>query len=433
GQEQPASSFLEEVERLCGARTTLRRLGPIPALEQVLSERELRQRVALEALAPPALRASAPHPAGELWGARFAGEPWFEAARTHARIEAERLRFFGEEDRLPGPFSGAVQDEALRPALQAMFSFSAQRPLSASTLARFGSCRFRGFLSYGLRIPEPPRAFEELDPRTRGTFWHKVVEELFARLQAEGLLGRPLAEVPEPLLDAALEAASSAIVSRGPVGHPALWRLARERARAMARRILADESRGLPFAELAPRAYELAFGPGAADPAWAHVALEGGEGEAPIHFEGKIDRLDGAGAEVGVLDYKSGRIAPPTQLREQLLSTDFQLPLYLFAARASGLRTARKAAWFSLRNGKSTYLSELLPDAKLEELLSTDPAVRARVAAEGGLNLPNAVQALVRGLREGQFPARPRDCAECGYRAVCRISQRRLAQKEEGT
>ena len=120
-------------------------------------------------------------------------------------------------------------------------------------------------------------------------------------------------------------------------------------------------------------------------------------------------------------------------MREQLLSTDFQLPLYLFAARASGLRGARRAAWFSLRNAKTTYLHEVIPDAQLDELLSTDPAVRARVAAEGGLNLPNAVQALVRSLREGQFPARPKDCAECGYRAVCRISERRLASKEEDT
>jgi len=258
-----------------------------------------------------------------------------------------------------------------------------------------------------------------------------VVEELFARLGAAGLLGRPLEEVPETLLDEALEAAAAAIVSRGPVGHPALWRLARERARAMSRRILAEPSHGLPFAQLSPQAFELKFGPGAPEDAWASVVLEGEGGEAPIHFEGKIDRLDGAGAEVGVLDYKSGRIDSPKALREQLLTTDFQLPLYLFAARASGLRRARRAGWFSLRTGRTTFLSELLSDAELEDLLSTDPAVRARVAAEGGLNLPNAVQALVRGLRAGHFPARPKACGDCGYRAVCRISERRVTGGEE--
>ena len=327
-----------------------------------------------------------------------------------------------------------MEDAALRPALEAMFSFSAERPLSASTLARFGSCAFRGFLGYGLRVPEPQLASEELDPRARGTFWHKVVEELFARLDAAGLLGRPLQEVPEALLEGALEAAAGAIVARGGPPAPALWRLARERARAMVRRILTEGTHGLPFAGLSPQAYELKFGPGAPEAAWSEVVLPGEGGEAPIHFEGKIDRLDGvAGAEVGVLDYKSGRIDTPKALREQLLVTDFQLPLYLFAARAAGLRAARRAGWFSLRTGRTTFLSELLTDAQLEDLLSTDPTVRARVAGEGGLNLPNAVQALVRGLRAGRFPARPKDCRDCGYRAVCRISERRLAPHEEGT
>ncbi|MBF5041473.1 PD-(D/E)XK nuclease family protein [Aggregicoccus sp. 17bor-14] len=430
GQEQPASPFLEEVERLSGLRALPRTLAPIPALGEVLTEGELRQRVALEALAPVRLRASAPHPAAALWARRFAQEPWFEEARAHAAAEEERLRFFGEPSRAPGPFSGAVDAEDLRTVLEAMFSFSAERPLSASTLGRFGNCAFRGLLSYGLRIPEPPLAPEELDPRARGTFWHKVMEELFARLAAEGLLGRPLEEVPEALLDAALEAAAGAIVSRGPVGHPALWRLARERARAMARRILSRAPRGLPFPALTPEAFELKFGPGAPDPAWAQVGLEGEGGEAPIHFEGKIDRLD-TGAEVGVLDYKSGLLDSPRELREQLLSTDFQLPLYLFAARASGRERARRAGWLSLRTGETTYLSELLSDAELEDLLSTDPAVRARVAQEGGLNLSNAVRDLVRSLRQGRFPARPKACGDCGYRAVCRISARRLPAGEE--
>ena len=38
---------------------------------------------------------------------------------------------------------------------------------------------------------------------------------------------------------------------------------------------------------------------------------------------------------------------------------------------------------------------------------------------------------LLAGAREGRFPARPKDCGDCGYRAVCRISARRVPAQEE--
>jgi hypothetical protein len=133
---------------------------------------------------------------------------------------------------------------------------------------------------------------------------------------------------------------------------------------------------------------------------------------------------------VGVIDYKSGRINE-RGLREKLLSSDFQLPLYLYAARASGHPEAKHAAWFSLRTGETIELSALLSPAELEDLLATDPEVRARLAQEGRLNLANAVESLVRTLREGLFPVRPKDCGSCGYRAVCRITERRLVEEEQ--
>jgi RecB family exonuclease len=419
GREQVASRLLEEVQRLAGCACVPRALAPVPPLEGVLSEAELRQRAALEVLAvPPAapdVREALLHHLGR--------EDWLAAAQARAEMEAERARFFSGAPGEPGPFSGAVDAPDVRAHLDALFRFGPERPLSASALARFGACAFRGFVQYALRLPEPQEAGEEMDPRVRGTFWHLLLEELFGRLGARGWPAHaPDGEVLDAVLDEALQVAVEGTEARGHVGHPALWRLARERARAMARRLLEAGTRGVPFAGAAPRAHELKFGPAGTE-GWTGVVL--GSGEDAIHFEGKIDRLDALDGQVAVVDYKSGHLEKAPGLRERLLSTDFQLPLYLFAARASGHPGAKHAAWVALGTGEATYLSDLLSEAELEDLLSTEPQVRARVSEAGGLNLANAVEALVRALRAGHFPPRPRECGRCGYRTVCRLPEER--------
>ncbi|XXF75868.1 PD-(D/E)XK nuclease family protein [Myxococcaceae bacterium GXIMD 01537] len=427
GQEQMPSAFLEEVRRLTGREWELRSLSPVVPLDEVLTEHELRQCVALESLALVKLRVSEPDPAGPLLRRRFTDEPWFAEARALAHVEAERLFFFSDTHRGPGPYTGAVDGPALLQALRETFTFDITRPLSASALARFGNCTYQGFLSYGLKVPEPDTPGEELDPRRRGTFWHQVLEELFKRLKEAGLLGKDADEIPDALLEAALKKAARHLEDRDHVGHPQLWRLAQERARSMARRILKDERRGLPFERAEPEGFELKFGPGADVDSWQNVVLMAGD--EPIYFEGKIDRLDAGAGGVGVIDYKSGKL-DKRSLKERLLSSDFQLPLYLYAARASGHKEAHQAAWFSLRTGNTIHLSEVLKPPEVEDMLATDAATRERVAQAGGLNLANAVEGLVRTLRAGHFEARPKDCGTCGYRAVCRITERRVVMEE---
>lgn len=427
GQEQMPSAFLEEVRRLTGRTWEPRSLSAVVPLDEVLTEAELRQRVALETLALKKLRVSEPDAAGPLLRERFGNEAWFSQAAELARVEAERLLFFSNPQSKPGPYSGAVDSPVLLDALRNTFTFDITRPLSASALARFGNCTYQGFLSYGLKVPEPEVPGEELDPRRRGTFWHRVLEELFRRLKEMDLLGKGADEVPDEVLDKALAVAARHLEERDHVGHHALWRLAREKARSMARRILTDERRGLPFERYVPEGFELQFGPEAKQDTWRNVFLMAGD-EA-VFFEGKIDRLDAGPGNVGVIDYKSGKL-DKRSLREKLLTSDFQLPLYLYAARASGHSEARQAAWFSLRTGTTIHLNEVLEPQEVENMLATDPATRLKLAAEGGLNLANAVENLVHTLRAGQFATRPKDCGSCGYRAVCRITERRVVMEE---
>ncbi|HLL83660.1 MAG TPA: PD-(D/E)XK nuclease family protein, partial [Longimicrobium sp.] len=359
GQEQIASPFLDELERLTGLKVEHKPARALPLLDEVLTEAELRERVALEVLARRSVRTSQPDEAASAMRRRFEQEEWLQTAQLHTRIEEERLGLFANPEREAGPFSGLVGSRELLPEVQRLFRFDADKPLSASDIRKFGNCAFQGFLSYALRLGEREQPGEEPDSKVQGTFWHKVLEELFPRLKAKGLLRRPAEEVPDALIDEAVKAAIESLEARDHVGHPALWGLEHDRARAMVRRLLNSDERGLPFDGHEPAFTELRFGHPEASPEWRHVAIPGGPGEADIHVQGKIDRVDVGGGALGVVDYK-GSVKAPGQLWEELLTVEFQLPLYLYAARASGHDGAMRAAWLGLRHGELRTLNELL-------------------------------------------------------------------------
>src|SRR5262249_50457795 len=93
------------------------------------------------------------------------------------------------------------------------------------------------------------------------------------------------------------------------------------------------------------------------------------------------------------------------------------------------------AAWLSLKDGSAVLLSSLL-DAyeaqSVEDLLASECTERERLEQAGKKNLANAVHALVRKVRNGEFSIRPLDCAYCEYPSVCRITERRLNEIGSG-
>lgn len=430
GAEQMASPFWDEVVRLTGRTPRTEPLRSVPLLSDVRTEAQLRERTALELFSPPELRTSDPDPAAGALNGKLGEEPWLVQARHLAEVESERLRFFGTDTLPPGPWSGSAHRPDLGEALAACFQFDRDRPLSASLLQKFGNCAFQGFLAYAVRLEEPEEPGEEIDARGQGSFWHKVLEELFPRLKEKALLGAAVDDVPDSVIDEALDRAAQSAEQTGHTGHPALWRLGRERARRMVRRVLSDEHRGLPFHFMEPSETELHFGREGAPEAWREVSVPGVDGEPPIFVEGKIDRIDQGNGGLGVVDYKSGGVSTGKAFLEALLVTEYQLPLYLYAARTAGHRGALKAAWLKLKDGEPVDLEAQLHKHQLtlDDLLTTDPDRRAELEKEGLKNLVTAVQRLVSGLRKGQFPARPEDCGFCAYQRVCRISERRLPE-----
>ncbi|HZH04257.1 MAG TPA: PD-(D/E)XK nuclease family protein, partial [Myxococcaceae bacterium] len=381
--EQEPSPFLDALCRWTGVAITSTAYRPVPGWNEVWTEAELRARVAIEVAAEPQ-RA--------LLQTQFGAEDWFSAALQIQEIEGERLRFFTSAEAEEGRFSGALTAPGLLGALGSKFAFSREHPWSASSLFQFGNCAYQGFLSYALGLGEEERAGEEMDARTEGTLWHAVLEELLPTLKAQRLLGRPADEVPDSVLDAAVDEAWSRAEARAHVGHPALGRLGRARARSMVRRLLDSPGKALPFEGGEPAEVELGFGRDASPQGWREVRVPGGPDEPDLYLRGTIDRLDRGPWGAAVIDYKSGALAPAPVLYDSLMRTEFQLPVYLYAARTAFPGTPLRGAWMSLKDAEPVELGPLLArrGGSLEVLLSDDPATRSRAAQDGAKNLPNA-------------------------------------------
>ncbi len=437
GRELIASPFLDELKRVVPefvehavARTAVSPLqtGRAPA--------DFYARVALEALSSAKTRLSASSALGAPLGKHFGAEPWFARAAFVARMEEERLAFFSDLTRLPLAFSGDLSAEALAGARATKFGFGATAPVSVSALGRYANCAFAGFLEQALRLEAVEEQGEEPDARTRGAFWHLVFEQLMPRMREKKWLAAPVQSLPpdelNQLIDGAIDDAAKKAERKNAVGHPALWKLGRDKARRMVRRVLFSESEGQPFKDRGwlPDSVELTFGPKATDPRFSQVVVPAARpGEADVYLNGKIDRVDLGPTGAGIVDYKAGK-KKGNDASRRLLVSDFQLPAYVLALRQTLGVTQSDAAWLFLGDHEPLMLSELLVKKQtLDELMRLDLEGREQVEREEKKNLANAVHAVVGKLRAGDVGARPQDCGLCNLGRVCRISQRRIGDE----
>jgi ATP-dependent helicase/DNAse subunit B len=221
---------------------------------------------------------------------------------------------------------------------------------------------------------------------------------------------------------AAAEAVMERFEAEGRVGDPRVWAARREAVLARIDRFVAAEAR---LADgLAPRLLEHRFGGPSGRPP---LVLRDGAEE--VRLAGRIDRVDAGGERLLVIDYKNarngrelaGRLEP-----EALGVTSFQAPVYLMAAaRELPGRSQLAAVYALLRSGERTTALEV---AAGDGLLALDEARRAEARAAGGRPVADAVLSAVRRIRRGEFPIASRDCAGCGFGAVCRFQS--LAEAE---
>jgi RecB family exonuclease len=437
GRELIASPFLDELTRVVPefVEHAVARTAVAP-LSTVRAPADFQARVALEALSSPKTRLSARSELGAPLGEHFRDQPWFERARFVSTMEEERLSYFSDLSAPPRAFSGDLTAAALDGARAEKFAFSAAAPVSISALGRYANCAFQGFLEQVLKLQAVEEQGEEPDVRTRGTFWHLVFEQLMPRMRDRKWLALPVQSLPpdelNQLIDGAIDDAAKKAESQSAVGHPALWKLGRDKARRMVRRVLFSESEGQPFKEHGwyPDAVEQNFGPRATDPRFAQVVVPAARpGEADVFLNGKIDRIDLGPGGAGVVDYKAGK-KKGNDASRKLLVSDFQLPAYVLALRQSLGLSDTDAAWLYLGDHEPLTLSDLLAKKQtLDELMRLDLEGRALAEQEGKKNLANAVHAVIGRIRAGDLGARPQDCANCNFSRVCRISQRRIGDE----
>lgn len=422
GKELLPSPFVEALARALPAwrRETLSG-GAVPRLEKCETETALRARVCLEAFCPPSTRQSQAEPAAAELASVLEPEPWFERVRHVAHIEAERSRFFSEPEMAAGRASGLIEAREL---VAEMLKFDASGPLSARMLGEFGNCHFQGFSARLLKLTAHEEEGENISRSRTGDFWHGVLQRAVPRLVEKGLwqrAGVTVAQVRPVVAEAVAEAAERA-PSRGATGHPTLWALAQSRAADVLAMFLVDPSSAYPG--FMPQAYERSFGGRGQEPVTLPAAFEG---ETPLALRGDVDRIDAGHEGMLALDYKLTKAGTPGERLQELLATDFQLPLYAFAVQQLTGAESVDAAWVGLTRREGLKLSQVMAygEVSMKELLDVSRAGREESRLRGPRrNLANEVHGLVNALRAGDFGPRAHDCRRCEFRAVCRVGMR---------
>ena len=429
GRTALRSPFVDEAVRALGLtpeedRRSAAPLSPVPAPDACRSRGDLIARAALEALADPAWRVSAPMPREEAWAlcAAVAGSPLGKRLSRVARAaaaERERLRaFVGEIE--PGRFSGKLSGAA-REAVAHRFRFGPDAPLSAHQLEEYATCGFRTLAHKLLGVEQEEAGEDDLAARERGSLLHRCLDAFFRRLDEERRL--PLRGDPAEL-DILTEVAAEeleAFAAEEHVGRRSLWELRRGEVMRTLQDIVVAESR------LGGRPIEFERKFGYAD-SWEPLRIPDPAGEEIAFVRGAIDRIDRSeGGALLVIDYKSSSKQSLSRKLQPagLLEPEFQLALYAALIRQREPGSDVDALYVSLRDAERT---SRLRDATARAidfgaLLEMDPVRRAELRRSPGppLNLADAVWARVGRMRQGLFPVQPLSCDFCELKPACRI------------
>ena len=221
-----------------------------------------------------------PHAASAL-----AGHPaWSDEPRLGRAVAAADARRGASLTR----WDGLVVDAL--PQVEAIAELgSSDHPFSPSALETWATCPYRYFLSRVLRLNAPPSAEddEEMSPLERGSLVHRILE----RFVTEG-------KATEDELLALADAEFAEAQRRGITGYPLLWELQQEKIREGLKAFFAGEADWLGQQPVES----------GAEQSFKDVVVEV-PGLGPVHFGGKIDRIDVFDGEVRVRDFKTGKSA----------------------------------------------------------------------------------------------------------------------------
>lgn len=261
--------------------------------------------------------------------------------------------------------------------------------ISPTALERYAGCPHTFFVErlLGVSAIETPEDIVTIRPMDIGNIVHEVMDRLTRQCHEDlPAFGEPWTpEHRERMREIAAQVMTD-YEQRGLTGHPRLWKRERELLLADLEALLDadDEHRAQNRSRIL--ASELRFGMGGVEP--VRVAVDGGE----VALRGSADRVDETeDGRIIVTDFKTGKADSFSEIESDpvVAGTKLQLPLYAHAARAAyGADQVEALYWFVGRRSRGRRIP-----------LRLDDEVEARYRF--------ALGALVRGIREGRFIARP--------------------------
>jgi ATP-dependent helicase/DNAse subunit B len=386
------SPFLNDLLRLFAAkpveRTPLRASQYYPALSHAASHRDaINNLFATGTRLPEALAAE------------------FAAVVRGADIEKRRysLAVFDA-------FDGVLCEE--RNQAETAERFGEDHVFSATELEYYRQCPFRFFALRLLRLMPAERPVTAFDRGLLGIVVHQVLEKFH-----QHYAGKPVSEIPvreaeeamRGVVDSVFDENSAAMITV-PDGMLMAERMAvherLQRYLTIARR---EE------VSWRPTEFEAVFG-GTREKEYPPLAILTEAGI--LRMRGRIDRIDQGGAGCRVVDYKTGGLPAPAQVKEGI---SLQLVAYALA----------------LENviAPGTVCEEgVLLKVGTTDRLAVRESGRGTLWEEAKKGFFEGVSAALRGIRGASFPPVPQPgvCASCDARRMCRIDMSRVERKQGG-
>lgn len=273
---------------------------------------------------------------------------------------------------------------------------------SVTALEDYARCPYSYFLKRLLRLTplEEPETLLSMAPLARGRLLHKILEEFYRCAAQQELL--PVERFPEKcrsLLSRVSRAHFLKVAPEDQPPFPFLWELQRRSFEETLQALLDWEIEGADG--FIPGGFEVSFGPSGDDQPAVVLDLPSGK---ELFFRGRIDRVDRRGAQIRVIDYKTGR----KRIKNESFAGGeaLQLPVYLLAAgQIYALAELESAA---------AYAYHLSPGGVKTVTFSGDSW------EQKCLLLQEAAEIIYEGIAAGRFFPYPNPaCRYCDYAAVC--------------
>lgn len=338
--------------------------------------------------------------------------PHANLARPLAGVACEtRRQSFDAHDAYDGVLSDAERIAAVAK------KFDGEHTFSVNQIETWKDCPFRFFQSFVLDIPPLETPEQAFDRKVLGLILHEALE-MFHKAHT----GVPIQDLPKNaeeqfagILDEVFDK-----FSWQSTGTPdSIAAVEKMRLQRLFRQYLHIWQEKKPEAPWEPIAFEVAFGrkrDGEDEPRPAFV-LETKQGA--LRFSGQIDRVDQYDGKYRLIDYKSGSLAQPKDVKEGKI---IQLALYCLAIEQhEDLGYAPCEAAYYVQFGRDKRREALYRQPKKGEPGWDDIRQTAL----------NTVEEAVAGMRAGRFHPTLEDepCRYCPKAGVCRYERSRMQRK----